>query len=149
MASQVETLSFVARRLIQYERKFSQAPLDRRKAVSGLFNGITQSVNSLAEDLSRARLPHESCRKLVLHSTRLAELSEEELGHSEAERLATSLRSACDQEKLYLEYTSSERREYLSEELRKAAILIQALADGIYIEPKDGESDGSGLAAPA
>ncbi|MEO7425905.1 MAG: hypothetical protein ABI036_12015, partial [Fibrobacteria bacterium] len=45
------------------------------------------------------------------------------------------LREASDKEKIFLEYRTSDRKKYLEEELEKAAILIQALANGIYMPP--------------
>jgi hypothetical protein len=149
MAGPVETISFVARRLIQFEQKFAKTGLSRRRAASQLFSQLSQSVQSLTDDLIRDRLPHDACRELILYSTRIAEGSDEELGPSEAERLAAALGSACDKEKLYLEFRSSDRREYLIEELEKAAILIQALANGIYMAPREENSGETQPSLPA
>jgi hypothetical protein len=135
MAGPVENLSFVARRLIQYERRFAQADPARRTGAASLFLRIAASLQSLAGHLERDQLPHEPCRELVLYSTRLKESVEEELGGAEAEKLATMLGEASDKERLYLQYRSSEDKKAFSEELEKAAILIRALANGLCPSP--------------
>ena len=135
MAGPAETLSFVARRLIQFELRFAQAEPTRKRAASALFTQIAASLQVLAADLGRDQLPHEACRELVFYSTKLKECGGEELGSVEAERLANAMGDASDKEKIYLEYRSSPDRKYLTEELEKAAILIQALANGIYVAP--------------
>jgi hypothetical protein len=135
MAGPSESLSFVARRLIQFEQKFARTGPDRRRHASQLFTQIAASLHYLAGDLSRDTLPHDPCRELVLYSTKLAEAVTEELGTPEAERLAVTLSQASDPEKIYLEYRDSDRKKDLTEELEKASILIQALANGIFMEP--------------
>ncbi len=137
MAGPAETLSFVARRLIQFEQRFAQADASRKRAAASLFSRISQSIQILVSDLNRDQLPHEACRDLIFFSTKLKECAEEELGGTESDRLSQALREACDKEKIFLEYRSSEQKKYLGEELEKAAILIQALANGIYMGPPD------------
>jgi hypothetical protein len=133
MAGPSESLSFVARRLIQFEGRFAKAELSRRRSASQLFTQIAGSLHSLAEELSRDNLPHDPCRELVLYSTKLSEAVAEELGLQEAEKLSVTLSQASDQEKLYVEFRASDRKKELIEELEKASILIQALANGIYV----------------
>lgn len=133
MAGPVETLSFVARRLIQHETRFAKAGLERRRGASVLFARIARSMALLGPALVRDQLPHDACRELALCASLLAEAVTEELGPQEGARLAEALAKACDTEGLYLEFRSPDRRKALAEELDKAAILIQALADGIYI----------------
>ena len=133
MAGPAETLSFVARRLIQFEQRFAQAGPERKRNASSLFTQISQSIQLLVADLGRDQLPHEACRELIFYSTKLKECAEEELGTTEAERLALALREASDKEKIFLEFRTSDRKDYLSEELEKAAILIRALANGIFV----------------
>lgn len=135
MAGPAETLSFVARKLIQYEQRFAQAESGRKRAASALFGQVAASLQVLASDLSRDQLPHEACRELIFYSTKLKECAGEELGDSEADRLANAMGEASDKEKIYLQYRSAEDKKYLTEELEKAAILIQALANGIYVVP--------------
>lgn len=135
MAGPAETLSFVARRLIQYEQRFAQAETGRKRAASALFTQVAASLQILAGDLSRDQLPHEACRELVFYSTKLKECAGDELGEGEADRLANAMGEASDKEKIYLQYRSAEDKRYLTEELEKAAILIQALANGIYVAP--------------
>jgi hypothetical protein len=135
MAGPAETLSFVARRLIQFEQRFAQAATERKRAASALFTQIAASLQTLAADLSRDQLPHEAGRELIFYSTKLKECAGEELGAVEADRLANALGEASDKEKIYLQYRSSEDKKYLTEELEKAAILIQALANGLYVIP--------------
>jgi hypothetical protein len=135
MAGPAETISFVARRLIQFELRFAQSTPVRKRDAAALFSRIAQSVQVLIADLGRDQLPHEACRELVYFSTKLKECTEEELGATEADRLASALRDASDKEKIYLEFRSSDRKGYLTEELEKAAILIQALANGLYMAP--------------
>jgi hypothetical protein len=135
MAGPVETLSFVARRLIQFEQRFGQADSLRKRYAASLFTQISLSIQTLVYDLNRDQLPHEACRDLIFYSTKLREGTEEELGSTESERLSQALREASDKEKIFLEYRTSDRKKYLEEELEKAAILIQALANGIYMPP--------------
>ena len=135
MAGPAETLSFVARRLIQFEQRFAQAEASRKRAASALFTQVAASLQLLAGDLGRDQLPHEACRELVFYSTKLKECAGEELGAVESDRLANALGEASDKEKIYLEYRAAEDKKYLTEELEKAAILIQALANGIYVAP--------------
>ncbi|HLP41156.1 MAG TPA: hypothetical protein VK465_06585 [Fibrobacteria bacterium] len=137
MAGPVETLSIIARRLIQNETRFAKACLERRRGASVLFSRIARDVALLGPALVRGQLPHEACRELALYASHLAEAVTEELGPQEGARLAEALARACDTEGLYLEFRSPERRKTLVEELDKAAILIQALADGIYIPSSD------------
>lgn len=135
MAGPIESLSFVARRLIQYERRFAQAEPGRKAEAAALFSRISASLQALASDLGRDQLPNEPSRELVLYSTRLNECVGEELGAVEADRLAHVLAEASDKERLYLQYRSSEDKRTLAEELEKAAILIQALANGLCPSP--------------
>ena len=142
MADPVETISFVARRLIQFELRFAKAEMARRRGVSQLFTQIARSVGALGPELSRDHLPHDACRELALYSSRLEEAVAAELGEQEATRLADALSKACDKEGLFLEFRTSDRKKYLEEELEKASILIQALANGIYMAlPPDRDSD--------
>lgn len=133
MAGPAETLSFVARRLIQFEQRFAQATPERKRNASTLFLQISQSIQLLVSDLSRDHLPHEACRELIFYSTRLRECIEDELGATETERLSLALREASDKEKIFLEYRPSDRKDFLIEELEKASILIRALAYGIFM----------------
>lgn len=135
MAGPVENLSFVARRLIQYERRFAQADPARKAEAAVLFGRISASLQALAAELGRDQLPNEPSRELVLYSTRLKECIGEELGTAETERLSNMLAEASDKERLYLQYRSSGDKKSLAEELEKAAILIQALANGICLAP--------------
>jgi hypothetical protein len=135
MAGPVDNLSFVARRLIQYERRFSQAHPARKSEAAALFLRIASSIQSLVDHLERDQLPHEPCRELILSSTRLKECAEEELGPAEAEKLANMLGEASDKERIYLQYRSDVDKKSLGEELQKAAILIRALANGLCPVP--------------
>jgi hypothetical protein len=135
MAGSVDNLSFVARRLIQYERRFADADPIRKSEAAALFLRIASSIQSLVDHLERDQLPHETCRELVLYSTRLKECVEQELGAAEAEKLATMLGEASDKERLYLQYRSSADKKSLGEELEKSAILIRALATGLCSTP--------------
>lgn len=135
MAGPIESLSFVARRLIQFERRFAQANPRRKVEAANLFSRIASSLQALASDLGRDQLPNEPSRELVLYSTRLPECVDEELGAVEAERLANVLAEASDKEGLYLEYRSAPDKKELAEELEKASILIQALANGLCPAP--------------
>src|SRR5687768_1371004 len=149
MADPVETLSYVARRLIQHEIKFAKAGVSRRRAASQLFSQIARSVAALGPELSREHLPHDACRELALYASRLEEAVREELGAQEAVRLAEALTRACDKESLFLEFRTSDRRKHLEEELEKAAILVQALANGIYMaQPPEGEAAASTASQP-
>lgn len=142
MAGPTETLSFVARRLIQFEQRFAQAEVSRKRSASTLFSQISRSIQTLIADLSRDQLPHEACRELIFYSTKLKECAEEELGAAETERLSVALGEASDKEKIYLEFRASDRKKHLTEELEKASILIRALANGIYMggPSQDGRS---------
>lgn len=135
MAGPVENLSFVARRLIQFERRFAQADPARKAEAAELFLRIAVSLQSVAEALRRDQLPHEACRKLIHYSTRLKECAHEELGAAEAERLATVLGEASDKERLFLEYRTAADKKPLAEELENGAILIRALAHGLCPAP--------------
>ena len=143
MAGPAETLSFVARRLIQFEQRFSQANAQHKRAAASLFTQISRSIQVLVADLGRDQLPHEACRELVFYSTKLADCAGEELGPAETERLSKALAEASDKERIFLEYRSSDRKKYLEEELEKASILIQALANGIHMAPPE---EGSAMA---
>lgn len=141
MADPVETISYVARRLIQYELKFAGAELSRRRGASQLFGQIARSIGALGPELARDNLPHDACRELALYASRLEEAVSLELGAQEAGRLAEALAKACDKEGLYLEFRATDRRKHLEEELEKASILIQALANGIFMgQPAEGTS---------
>ena len=111
--------------------------MERKRSASALFSQISQSIQVLVTDLGRDQLPHEACRELIFYSTKLKDCAEEELGPTETERLALALGEASDKEKIFLEYRSSDRKGYLTEELEKASILIRALANGIYVAPPD------------
>lgn len=137
MAGPAETLSFVARRLIQFEQRFAQATPERKRSASTLFSRIARSLQALSSDLDRDQLPHEACRELVLSATRLKDYVEEELGAAETHRLTQALAEASDKERIYLEFRSSDRKQELMEELEKAAILIRALANGLYMTPAE------------
>jgi hypothetical protein len=163
MAEPVETISYVARRLIQYELKFAKAELTRRRGASRLFTQIARSVGSLGPELIRDHLPHDACRELALYASRLADAVSEELGDQESERLAEALAKACDKESLFLEFRTSDRKRVLADELDKAANHIQAQANGIYMAAAEGDfhagspgigpdgidSDGTGSAGPS
>lgn len=142
MADPVETISFVARRLIQFEQKFAKAPPPRRRGASQLFSQIARSIGALAPELSRDHLPHDACRELALFTSRLEETVADELGAQEAARLTEALGKACDKEALFLAFRTSDRKKHLEEELEKSSILIQALANGIY-RATDGASGES------
>jgi hypothetical protein len=133
MAGPAETISFVARRLIQFEQRFAQADLAQRQKFSKLFNQISRTILVMVEELDRDHLPHEPCRDLILFASQLQELAQQELGTNEADRLSKALGDACDKEKIFLEFRGSDRKAFLVEELEKASILIQALANGIYM----------------
>lgn len=148
MAGPAETLSFVARRLIQFEQRFASAGLERKRAASRLFAEISRSLQMLVADLGREQLPHEACRDLVFYSTKMEECAGEELGESEIRRLANALAEGSDKEKLYLEFRAFDHRKTLIEELEKASILLQALANGIYMEPPDSAREGGGRPFP-
>jgi hypothetical protein len=131
MAGPVETLSFVARRLIQFEQRFERSDPIRKREAAALFTRIAASLYALTADLARDQVPHEPCRDLALYSTRIRECIEEEIGPVEAERLAKVMGEASDKEQLYLQYRSADNKKALSEELEKASILIRALANGL------------------
>jgi hypothetical protein len=139
MAGPAETISFVARRLIQFEQRFAQANLEQRRGISKLFSQISRSIQAMVIELDRDHLPHDACRDLILFASKLLESTQEELGSVEADRLATALGEACDKEKIFLEFRASDRKKYLVEEMEKAAILIQALANGIFVEPREAQ----------
>ena len=151
MAGPAETLSYVSRRLIQFERRFAQSDLARRRSASQLFTQIGASLQSLTGDLARGGVPHDASRELMLYSTRLPEAISEEVGLQEAEKLAMTLGQAADKEKIYRQFHASDRPQDLSEEVEKAAILIQALANGIYMAPlpEEGGRIQDGSARPA
>jgi hypothetical protein len=148
MANPVETISFVARRLIQFELRFAKAELARRRGASQLFTQIARSVGALAPELARDNLPHDACRELALYASRLEEAVSEELGSTEAVRLADALTKACDKESIYLDFRGSDRKKQLEEELEKASILIQALANGIYMAQPDEAAEAAAAPAP-
>lgn len=135
MSGPAENLSFVARRLIQFEQRFAQAEPQRKLDSATLFARISASLHALVADLGRDQVPHEACRDLVLYSTRLRDLADAGLGAAEAERLAHVMGEASDKESLYLQYRSAADRKSLLEEVEKAAILIQALANGLCAIP--------------
>lgn len=108
MADPVETISFVARRLIQFELRFSKAEMPRRRGASQLFTQISRSVGALGPELTRDHLPHDACRELALYASRLEAAVAEELGEQEAVRLAEALSKACDKENLFLEFRTSD-----------------------------------------
>ena len=143
MAGSAETLSFVARRLIQFEQRFARADGERKRTAAALFTQISRSIQAVISDLGRDQLPHEACRELIFFATKLAECAQEELGATETDRLTLALTEASDKQKLYLEYRSSDQKKHLEEELEKASILIQALANGIYMAPPE---EGASLA---
>lgn len=131
MAGPAETLSFVARRLIQFESRFAQAGASRKREAAALFSRVSTSLQGLSADLQRDQVPHEACRELALYSTRLKDCTAEEIGQAEAEKLAKAMGESSDKERLFLQYRSAEDKRAITEELEKAAILIQALANGL------------------
>ncbi len=62
----------------------------------------------------------------------------DELGATESDRLSAVLTEASDKEKVFLEFRASDHKAHLSEELEKASILIQALANGIFMPSQKG-----------
>jgi len=138
MAGPVETISFVARRLIQFEQRFVSAAMVRRQASSRLFSQISRSLQILIADLERDRVPHEACRDLIFFASLLQDCVEDEIGIQESDKLSQALEGASDKEKLFLAYRSTGDKKLLVEELEKASILIQALANGIWMVPSGG-----------
>lgn len=137
MLGPAESISFVARRLIQFETRFAQAEPLRKSGASKLFKQIAESIQALSLELGKEKLPHDPCRDLIFFASLLHQSTNNELGDVEALRLATILGEAADKEKVFLEFRSSATKNHLLEELEKAHILIQALANGIYVPSND------------
>jgi len=137
MATACENISFVARRLIQFEFRFAQAEQKRRAEASKLFSQIGGAIKTLALELDRDKLPHDPCRDLIFFASQLLPATLEELGETEAQRLANILGDSSNKEKLYLEFRAAENKNHMIEELEKAHILIHALANGIYVPAND------------
>lgn len=142
MPGPAETLSFVARRLIQHEQRFDRSAADRKREAAELFSRIAAGLFLLLDNLRRDQLPHEACRELALCSSRLKECVAEEVGEAEADRLARSMGEASDKERLYVQFRSAEDKKFLSEELEKAGILLQALANGLGVARFPGPGPG-------
>ena len=138
MATAIETLSLIARKLIQSETRFAGADEPKRQRTSRLFTRISSGIGALVSDLNRDKLPHAPCRELTQCSSKLAEAISDEVGPQEAERLAEALGKACEKEVLYLEFRRSPHKPHLIEEMEKSSILLQALAHGIYRVPMEG-----------
>ncbi len=134
MAEPIETISYVARRFIQFEKKFAEATEERRKYNSQLLRRISRNLVNLEQSLYRNELALEACRELAAGAVQLSHSTSEEIGEVEAEKLTSALEAACDAEKLMLQYRHSSQHDFLSSELVKAAILTRALADGLFIE---------------
>ena len=134
MAEPIETISYVARRLIQFEKKFAEAELTRRQTNASILRKISRHLITLEQLLYRNDLAIDTCRELAVCATQLAISTQEEVGEAEAQKLSEALEAACHAEKLIRQYRESEQAEFLSSEVLKAAILTRALADGIFIE---------------
>lgn len=137
MLSSAESISFVARRLIQFETRFAQGEPLRRSGASKLFRQMAGSIQALTLELGKEKLPHDPCRDLIFFASQLHLSTRDELGDAEALRLATILSESSDKEKIFLEFRSAVNKTHLFEELEKAHILIQALANGIYVPSND------------
>lgn len=131
MATAIEILSFVARRLISFERKIEAAPAHKRPRFSAFFRDLGQSLEAIELSLRAGRPPHRECRRLITLALELNPLLGEEVGEAEAERLQGLLLKAGDAEKMLGDFSAAARRAFNEEEMRKAHILLLALALGL------------------
>lgn len=140
--SALELISFVARRLIQYETRFYSAAPPKRREISGYFSALAMAIDALNQDLNRKKVPHESARELAKLASRLTEQIETELGSQETERLRQLLEQGCDVERVYREFNEGSRIGFFNDEMGKAVILLNALSQGLFLPPRD-SADGS------
>ncbi len=131
MAGAAESLSFLSRRLIQFEGKFALRPRSGRAKAAQLFAGMAKGLQALYSALQEDEVPHEAARQLARWADELATEIAPEVGAGEAERMGALMAEACDHERLFLEYRSSENPEGIVEDLWRGSVLVQALADGL------------------
>jgi hypothetical protein len=133
--SALELISFVARRLIQYETRFYREEASRRRQVSEYFAAMASAIAALNEDLNRQKVPHESARELAKLASQLPAHVEDALGNQETERLRQLLEQGCDIDRIYREFNDTGRAFFFSDELGKAVILLNALSQGLFLPP--------------
>jgi hypothetical protein len=131
MAGAAESLSFLSRRLIQFEGKFALRPKPGRAQAAQLFAGIAKSLHALYTALQEDEVPHVAARQLARWADVLSVEIAPEVGASEAERMGALMADASDHEKLFLEFRSSENPDSIIEDLWRGSVLVQALADGL------------------
>jgi len=131
MTSSLEAIGLVARRLIQFEARFVEAPLERRHLMAEYFMQMGRVVSSIHFELQKDRVPHEGARQMALLASQLLTMIEPEAGSLEAERIHALFILGCDTERLCRDYQASEQKSPNDEIMEKSFILLQALANGL------------------
>jgi len=133
MAGPIQTLSYFARRLIQFEEKFASRPPERVLEAAELFRSMSEGLDGLLDafDDHTALEPATATLKAML--PKLENEAHAEIGSPESDKLTLALREALEPGKLQLQLEAP-NRDALVQELDTASILIRALADGLRVK---------------
>ncbi len=135
MAQPIEMISHVARQLILLETRLSQMNLDARRVSSELLGEIAHNLSKLEGELETEASPFESCRQLAYLAGRMPLVIHAGASQATLEKLSAALADCCDPGKLVRQFQASGDHNLELAELRKAQILIRALAEGLYLAP--------------
>ena len=132
MAGPIQTLSYFARRLIQFEQKFASRTPEKVLEAAELFRSMSEGLDGLLDafDDQAALEPATATLKAML--PQLESEVHAEMGSPESEKLSHALREALEPGNLQRQMDAP-NRDTLVAELDKAAILVRALADGLRV----------------
>jgi hypothetical protein len=133
MAGPIQTLSYFARRLIQFEQKFASRPPEKVQEAADLFHSMSEGLDGLLDafDDHAALEPATATLKAML--PQLENEVHSEIGAPESDKLSHALREALEPGNLQRQLDAP-NRDTLVQELDKATILVRALADGLRVK---------------
>src|SRR3989338_1043942 len=129
MAGPIQTLSYFARRVIQFEQKFAARPPARVQETAELFRSVGEGFDGLLDAFNDDAIIEPATESLKALLPQIETEVHAEVGHEEGERLSHALREALEPGRLRQQMGEADKRQTLIEELDKAAILVRALAD--------------------
>jgi len=133
MAKPVQTISYFARRLIQLEQKFARREPTHLRATAELFRAASDKLDDLLDALEDGEAVESACISLLTLLPGLEIEVYAEVGPPECDKIVQAMRDAVNPERVAKQFSESEDRPALMEELDKAAILVRALADGLNL----------------
>ncbi len=133
MAAPVQTISYFARRLIQFEQKFARRDPAQLPEIAGIFRDTGKGLDDLVAAINSGSDLEPACTLLQALSPRLQKEVQREIGPPESDRLLAAWGESLHAEALQGQFDQSPDGRVLLEELEKAAILIRALANGLHV----------------